>query len=126
MSDSILTSVKKVLGITEDYTAFDVDIVMHINSTFARLNSLGVGPALGFAIEDASATWDAFLGPDPNLNNVKSYVYQSVRLIFDPPATSFHTEALKQQIEKAEWLINVKREETEWVDPSPDPEVVWL
>lgn len=124
MTESILTSVKKVLGIAVDDTAFDPDIIMHINSAFARLHSLGVGPTDGFAIEDATPTWDAFLGPNLTLNNVKTYVYQNVRLVFDPPATSFHTEALKEQITKLEWLINVKREETGWTAPTP-PVPVW-
>ena len=116
--DSILNSVKKVLGIEADDTSFDEDILMHTNSAFATLNQLGVGPADGFMIEDDVATWDTFLGTDLRLNNVKSYIYLSVRLIFDPPATSFTITALKDQLKELEWRINVYREETAWTDPN--------
>lgn len=121
MSDSILNSVKKILGIAEDYTAFDVDILMHINTVFATLNQVGVGPIEGFMIEDDTSTWDAFLGTDPRRNNVKTYVYLRVRMLFDPPATSYLIDALKDQYKELEWRMNVYREETAWVDPDPDP-----
>ena len=116
--DSILNSVKKVLGIEADDTSFDEDILMHTNSAFATLNQLGVGPADGFMIEDDVATWDTFLGTDLRLNNVKSYIYLSVRLIFDPPATSFTITALKDQLKELEWRVNAYREETAWTDPN--------
>lgn len=116
--DSILTSTKKVLGIDESYTAFDLDILMHINSVFVTLNQLGVGPANGFAIEDKTTTWDAFLGTDLRLNNVKSYMYLRVRLLFDPPSTSYLIDAMKAQILELEVRMNWYREETAWVDPS--------
>jgi hypothetical protein len=125
---SILKSVKKILGLDADYTAFDIDIVTHINTTFTILQQLGIGPVNGFAIEDDTATWDTYLGTDLQLNSVKSYVYLRVRLLFDPPAASFHTEALKQQIQELEWRLNVHHEEQVWVPPTPPPteeEVVW-
>lgn len=118
MSSSILTSVKKVLGIAEDYEAFDVDIVMHINSVFNTLNQLGIGPENGFMIEDATSTWEDFLGEDVLLNQVKTYTCLRVRLIFDPPATSFAIDAFKEQIKELEWRMNVYREEGAWVDPT--------
>ena len=118
---SILTSVKKILGIAEDYTAFDVDILMHINTVFATLNQLGIGPDDGFAIEDKTPTWDAFLGTDLRRNNVKTYVYLRVRMLFDPPTTSYLIQAQKEQLEELEWRINAYRESTEWVDPDPAP-----
>ena len=125
---SILTSTKKILGIEESYTAFDPDIIMHINTVFAVLTQVGIGPVAGFAIEDSTATWDAFLGTDPLLNSVKTYVYLRVRLLFDPPATSFAIEAMKEQIKEIEWRLNAYREETAWVDPTgtilPDPLLV--
>jgi hypothetical protein len=120
---SILTSVKKVLNIDASYTAFDEDILMHINSVFATLTQLGVGPATGFAIEDDTATWDAFLGTDPRLNNVKTYVYLRVRMLFDPPATSYLIDAMTAQIRELEFRMNVYREETAWVDPDPAPTI---
>jgi hypothetical protein len=118
-AESILTSTKKILGIAEDYTAFDTDIMIHINSVFSVLNQLGIGPVEGFMIEDAAATWDAFIGDDPRLNSVKTYVYLRVRVLFDPPATSFHINALQDEIKELEWRLNVKREDEEWVDPNP-------
>lgn len=118
MSASILNSIKKVLGIDESYTAFDADIVMHINSVFSTLNQLGVGPAEGFMIEDESATWDTFIGTDPRFNAVKSYVYLRVRLLFDPPTTSYMIEAQQQQVKELEWRLNVQREGESWLDPT--------
>lgn len=120
MSVSILDSVKKVCNIEPSYTAFDADIVMHINSVFSTLNQLGVGPVNGFMIEDATPTWEDFLGTDPRLNHIKSYVYLRVRLLFDPPATSFTIAALVEQYKELEWRISVQREATQWVDPDPD------
>lgn len=117
MNNSILTTTKKALNLADADTAFDMDIVMHINSVFSDLNQLGVGPDLGFMIEDKTATWDAFLGSDPRLNHVKTYVYLRVRMLFDPPQTGFHTQAMQEQITKLEWMLNVQREETEWVNP---------
>ena len=118
MAGSILTETKKALGVAENYTAFDVDILMHINSAFSTLNQLGIGPANGFAIEDASTTWDAFLGENLKLNSVKTYVYLKVRLVFDPPTTSYHIEALNKQAQELEWRLNVVREETAWLLPT--------
>lgn len=117
MSDSILTSTKKVLGLDEDYTAFDPDILMHINSVFSTLCQLGIGPAGGFAIEDATAEWVDFLGGDPRLNSVKTYVYLRVRLLFDPPTTSFVQDSMKRQIEELEWRLNVQWEGSGWTNP---------
>lgn len=120
METSILTSTKKILGLAEDYTAFDLDVITHINAVFGTLNQLGIGPELGFMIEDASKTWDDFLDNPLLLNPVKSYVYLRVKLLFDPPQTSFHINAMNEQIQQLEWRLNVQRESTEWVDPNPD------
>jgi hypothetical protein len=119
MSDSILESVKKVLGLSADYDVFDQDLILNINSVLSTLNQLGVGPAAGFMIEDDTATWTTFLGSDPRLNNVKSYMALRVRMVFDPPTTSFLLSALKEQIEELSWRINVQREEEGWIDPDP-------
>jgi hypothetical protein len=120
MTDSILSSTKKVLGIAEDYTAFDADVLMHINSVFSTLHQLGIGPLAGFMIEDKDAVWSDFLLNDLRLNNIKTYMYLRVRMLFDPPATSFHIGAMKEQIQELEWRINIQREEEAWVDPDPD------
>jgi hypothetical protein len=114
---SILDSTKKALGIEPDYDVFDPDITMHINSVFSTLHQLGIGPAAGYAITGPDDEWSAFLGNDPLLNNVRTYVYLRVRLLFDPPATSFALDAFKQQAQELEWRINVQREETSWTDP---------
>lgn len=119
MSDSILKSIKKVLNLGDDYDVFDVDTLMHINSVFSTLHQLGVGPDQGFMIEDDQQTWDAFLGADPRLNNIKTYIYLRVRLLFDPPQTGYHTKAVEDQIKELEWRINVHREDTKWIDPTP-------
>lgn len=121
MIASILHSVKKALGSPIDDESFDEEIIMHINSVFSRLHQLGIGPTAGFMIEDASAEWDAFLGGVATLNNVKSYMYLRLRLLFDPPSNSFTVTAMEKQIEQLEWCINAERESTAWVDPDPDP-----
>lgn len=108
--ESILTSIKKLLGIGEDYTHFDADIIMHINSVFAVLTQLGVGPSEGFSIEDDLNTWNEFLPDDPRLNTVKSYMYMKVKLLFDPPTGSTHAEAMNRVISEFEWRLNVAAE----------------
>lgn len=118
MTTSILTSTKKILGVEEEYTAYDLDIMTHINSVFSTLSQLGIGPEAGFEIEDSSATWDTFLGTDPNLNAVKTYMHLRVRMLFDPPSTAYAQEAMKKQIEELEWRLNVYREGTAWIDPT--------
>lgn len=118
MDHSILNSTKKILGIDASYDAFDTDILVHINSVFSTLNELGIGPDEGFMIEDASATWDTFLGTDFRLNHIRSYVWLRVKLLFDPPSTSFAIESMNRQIEQLEWRINVQREAEAWTDPT--------
>lgn len=114
---SILNDVKKVLGIESNYTAFDTDILMHINSVFATLNQLGIGPDEGYVIEDSTPTWAAFIGTDPRLNSVKTYIYLKVRFYFDPPTTSYLIEAMNQQSRELEWRLNSYRESTQWTNP---------
>lgn len=105
--DSILTSVKKMLGITEDYEHFDADLIMHINSVFMILTQLGVGPSEGFSIEGESDTWDDFISTGSNLEAVKSYVYLKVKLLFDPPLSSAVMESMNRMISELEWRLNV-------------------
>lgn len=107
MPESILTSIKKLLGITEEYEFFDADILMHINMAFMVLYQLGVGPKTAFSIEDKTATWSDFLGDATDLAGVKTYIYQKVKLVFDPPQSSAAIEALKQSIAELEWRLNV-------------------
>lgn len=107
MSDSILSTTKKVLGLDVDNTDFDVDVIMHINSVFATLHQLGIGPSAGYAIEDNVPTWTNFLDTSPLLNSARSYVYLKVRMLFDPPTTSFLIAAMEKQIEELEWRMNL-------------------
>ena len=112
--ESILTSIKKLLGIAEEYTQFDNDIIMHINSVFMTLTQLGVGPSEGFSIEDDSAYWSDFI-PDLNkLQAVKTYIYLKVRLVFDPTSLGSATlAAYERQIQELEWRLNVGAESEE-------------
>ena len=107
MMDSILTSVKKMLGITENYTHFDVDIIMHINSVFSILAQLGVGPETGYRITGSGEVWEDFLDDNPQLEMVKTYVFQKVRLMFDPPSASAAMEAANNLVAELEWRLNV-------------------
>ncbi len=105
--ESILTSIKKLLGIEEEYKHFDPDIVMQINSAFGVLTQLGVGPEEGFFIEDEGAVWSDYLFGDRRLEFVKTYIYLKVRLGFDPPQSSAAIEAINRQISELEWRINL-------------------
>lgn len=105
--DSILTSIKKLLGISEDYTQFDDDIIMHINTVFLNLTQLGVGPEEGFLIEDDVAEWEDFIEDNAQLQAVKSYMYLKVKLLFDPPLSSSVIESMNRMIAELEWRLNV-------------------
>ena len=105
--ESILTSIKKLLGITEEYEHFDQDIIIHINSVFMILTQMGVGPENGFTISNKEAKWTDFTNDDKKIEAVKSYVYLKVRLLFDPPASSSVMEAMNRSISEFEWRLNV-------------------
>lgn len=109
---SILDSTKKALGVPADYTAFDPELIMHVNSVFADLQQLAVGPSTTYAIEDKNNMWSEFIGDKTDLNAVKSYMYLRVRLLWDPPATSFHIASLERQAEEAAWRLNIHAEGT--------------
>ena len=109
---SILDSVKKVLGIAQDYTAFDTDIILNINSCLMILNQLGVGPDTEFSITDSTSTWEDFLGDDlSKLNSVRMYVALKTRLAFDPPTSGFVTTSIQNQLAELEWRLSIKGEE---------------
>jgi len=110
MNESILDSTKKILGLGVDYTVFDHDIIMHLNSALVMVGQLGIGPEDGFMVTGSTETWDDFLGGYIMYNTVKSYVYLRVRILFDPPATSFHTKAIEDQLRELEWRISIQRE----------------
>lgn len=111
--DSILTSIKKLLGLTEEYTHYDPDIIMHINSVFKVLKRLGVGPTKGFRIQNASNTWNEFIPDGVNLEDVKTYMYMKVKLIFDPPDSAAHIAALKESIAEFEFQLNIENDSSE-------------
>src|SRR5699024_11464466 len=112
--ESILTSVKKLLGIAEEYTAFDPDIIMSINSVFAILEQLGVGPDGGFSITDSSTTWNDYFGASEDIEQneaVKNYIALKVKLMFDPPTSSTVMQATTNLTSELEWRLNVRSEE---------------
>lgn len=110
---SILNDTKKLLAIPEESKEFDQDIIIFVNSALSRLGQLGVGPEGGYAIADDTDDWSEF--EDRHIfNDVKSYVYLYVRVLFDPPTVGTVMNAFKEQMERLEWLINVKREEETW------------
>lgn len=109
VSDSILYSIKKLIGLDKDYDAFDVDLILHINSVLMIVNQLGVKPETMFSISGPNETWADFLGEDSNkINLVKSYVFLKVKLLFDPPSTGVLHEAMERQIQEFEWRLNVQ------------------
>lgn len=115
--ESVLESTKKILGISQGDKSFDLDVITHINSAFSILHQAGVGVIQYIDSEDD--TWDDCFGDNPEVPLVKTCVYLQVRLLFDPPATSFLITAAQQQVQEHIWRLNVHREETEWVDPDP-------
>lgn len=119
MTESILDSVKKVVGLTDAYDVFDPDIIMYINTALSTLNQLGIGPAQGFRIDDNTTEWITFLGGDDRLNDAKTYVHLRVRMLFDPPGTAHAATAIDQQIQELAWRLNVKREDDQWTEPPP-------
>lgn len=121
-TNSILASIKKMLGIEDDYTPFDIDIIVHINSALMTLNQLGVGPDEGLQIVDYSTTWDEFTVSPEMLGAVKNYVYLSVKTLFDPPANSFVMDAMQKQIEQLGWRLNVQAESKKTFDFITDDE----
>lgn len=104
--ESILTSIKKLLGITEEYEHFDPDIIMHINSVFMILTQMGVGPSEGFIIEDETTTWSDYSENTMPIESIKTYIYLRVRLLFDPPSSSAVIESMNRTINELEWRLN--------------------
>ena len=111
MEESILTSIKKMLGLDADYTAFDTDIIVHINSVLMILEQQGIGTT-NYQISGNDQTWTAYLsGTTINVEALKSYVYLRVRLLFDPPTTSFTLDAYQKQIQEYEWRLYMQAKE---------------
>ena len=112
MTESILTSIKKLLGIADDYTEFDMDVIIHINTAFSILCQFGIGPLEGFAIADSTSTWADFLGDGTptKFEMVKSYVYLKVKTLFDPALTNAVAEAINKNLAELEWRISILRD----------------
>ena len=111
--DSILTTIKKLVGVSEENDSFDLDIITYINSAFARLRRLGVGPTNGFRIQDATSVWTDFIPENDEsvkFEDVKTYVYLKTKLKFDPPANSTLHAAMENSVKELEWLLNVDAE----------------
>ena len=109
MDESILTSIKKLLGLTEDYTAFDQQITMHINAVILILKQIGVCEK-AYTVTDKTDTWSEFLSKDKDFEAVKSYMYMKVRMLFDPPTTTVVADSMNRMISELEWRLNVEAE----------------
>jgi len=108
---SILADIKGYVGLSEAQdTLFDKDIIMHVNTAFSFLSQLGVGPANGFFISDVTQTWDEFTTDVKVIGFVKTYIFIKVKLMFDPPQTSFVLDALDRQLQQVEWRLSVQVE----------------
>ena len=108
--DSILDSIKATLGLTPEYTPFDNEIILHINSAMTVLSQLGVGPEGGIFITGSEETWDQVFGDSPKINLIKSWMGLKVKLLFDPPNSGVLHEAMERQVTEFEWRINVQAE----------------
>lgn len=120
LETSILKSVKKNLGLDADYNAFDHDVITHINTCFFTLNQLGIGPAEGFMIDGEEDLWEDFADTNLNvsaLNALQTYISLKVRLLFDPPGTSYHITALEEQIKELEYRLLTERDLKTWTAP---------
>lgn len=116
VSDSILLSIKKMLGLNEDYDVFDPELIIHINTVFGTLHQLGVGPEEQFRISGDNETWLDFDTDGEQIDEVKTYIYLRVRLLFDPPSSSFVLSSFQEQLKELEWRLNVKVDEIKGTD----------
>lgn len=120
MDGSILLDTKKVLGLESTYTAFDPDVLIHINGALSTLNQIGIGPEGGLYISDSTAIWSDLSVEQQVIALAKPYVYLRVRLAFDPPATSFVLKAMEEQLRELEWRLSSYREAAQWTPPPSD------
>ena len=107
MADSVFSSVKKVVGLLGDDGSFDEDILLHINSVVSTLRQLGLSIPSDFYVRDDVQTWRDLLGEFRDLDLVKSYMTMKVRLMFDPPSSSFGLKSMEEMVKEYEWRINV-------------------
>lgn len=127
MEESILNSIKKLLGIQPDYTHFDQDLIIHINSCFATLHQLNVGTAEPFVITGPDESWGEFVENETKIQSVKTYIYLKVKVLFDPGSLGGATlEAYKQMAEEYEWRMNVAVDPpNEYTTAEESEEVNW-
>lgn len=114
--ESILTTIKLMLGITEECKHFDIQLIPHINKALMRLSQLGVGPAKPVRIASNSDTWSKLLVESEDLEGAKDYIYLEVKKVFDPPTSSFVLDAMQRESDKLEWCLNVQAETEEEVE----------
>ncbi len=120
ISNSILETIKKLIGIDKDYGAFDLDLIVAINSSFTILNQLGVGPKKAFSIKGPDELWSDFFSDSEKIDLVKSYIYLRAKVLFDPPSTGVLHEAIERQISEFEWRLRTQAEfNTDSDDPEP-------
>lgn len=108
--DSILNTIKKMIGFDPEYEAFDIDLIVHINSSFSVLNQLGLGPVSGFSISNAESLWSDYSTQPTVIEMAKQYIYYKTKLAFDPPASSSAANAIQTAISELEWRINIQVE----------------
>ena len=108
MEESILITIKKKLGLSKDYDAFDTDVITNINTSLMRLGQLGIGPTTGFRITGEYETWRDFIGNRVDLEGVKDFIYMKARIVFDPPASAAALQALKEEVKELEFCLNVQ------------------
>jgi len=109
--ESILNTIKKIIGLAEDYNVFDLDIITYINSTFFTLNQLGVGPSKVYSIIDENDTWsDFFAESGDQLETVKTYIALKVKILFDPPTSSYVLDSFNRILQEMEWRFTVTEE----------------
>jgi len=110
MDESILITIKKMLGLSADYDAFDLDIMVYVNSALMVANQLGIGPPNGFRITGPNELWSDFIDDSINLESVKEMIAKHVQLSFDPPSNSFVATSMENRIKELEWRLNVQAE----------------
>lgn len=119
ITQSILLTTKKMLGISEEYHAFDLDIIININSIFLGLNQLGIGPRTPFQITGVDEVWTDFVDPT-TVPGIQTYIYLKTRLLFDPPTNSFLVDNIQKQIAELEWRMNVQVETPPIIDENSE------
>lgn len=112
MEESVLITIKKLLGIHSEDTNFDTDIIVLINSAFSRLYTLAVGPSIPFRIQSKDEKWTDFMNGQTEIESVKTYVHLKTKIVFDPPQMGYLVESIKEQIKELEWILNVQTDKT--------------